>query len=242
MTVILKIGIVVLVCIAAASDASSLRRQLEIKDYDGPDYHHLEPDYGNDYPMKHRDPFWDALQKNQGPMEHALESVFFGAKGFRDNFMAFVSKAEIVVMEYVGNYYKALLPVVEAVPAETIKEFIVNCLKAVSSVVEKMAVVIKERNPLHPEKSPYELAKRELDRLRRHGTESEAMTLTIWGQNVGKLIGAVDDLLVDLVAALAEQMKEADKQLKVLAEQMKSVPASMVKDLMVQGLKQKAMG
>ena len=65
-------------------------------------------------------------------------------------------------------------------------------------------------DPLHPKLSPLDILGRELaDEFRR---SEEIMTLTIWGQRVGGLIGAVDDFLLNIVAQLAERINEENVQ------------------------------
>ena len=91
-------------------------------------------------------------------------------------------------------------------PKERKKERKERKKKRIISII----LIFFSSDPLHPKLSPLDILGRELaDEFRQ---SEEIMTLTVFGQRVGGLIGAVDDFLVNIVAQLAGKINEADVQ------------------------------
>merc|ERR1712168_316032 len=122
----------------------------------------------------------------------------------------------------------------KAVPAPVMKDSMVTLMKVVKATIEKLQIAIKKQNPFHPSADIESNAiKRELEKWKRQIVESPIVTLTSWGDSLGKLIGAVDDLIVDLADALATKLDEAKEGVQNAILQMEVIPSSMIKDLVV---------
>jgi len=225
------ISVLVFVCFAAASNAAVLTR-------DSASSLREDGEWLANVGQKRRvveDRSLDLMDADHRPVEAAFVSVVYGVDGLGNNLKAFLTQLQVVAEEFNEKYYGALIPIVEAIPAETMKEGLIKIMKAVSTVLEKLSVLIIDRNPLHPKLSPLDILGRELaDEFRQ---SEEIMTLTVFGQRVSGLIGAVDDFLVNIVAQLAGKINEADVQLQDGIRQLEAIPPQMLKNVVVQAFR-----
>merc|ERR1712002_727397 len=174
------------------------------------------------------------LMKDSGPVDNKLEAFLHASEGLGINFEVFATKIGDLMAGYFGGYYKAALPMAKAVPAPVMKDSAINLMKVCVSTIEKLQIAIKKQNPFHPSADVESNAiKRELEKWKRQIVESPIVTLTTWGDSLGKLIGAVDDLIVDLADALATKLDEAKKGIQSVILQMEMLPANMIKDLII---------
>jgi len=229
-------------CFAAESDAKHFRRVLtheQMKDvvakrdfvYDNSIASHMAD------PDPPRDPIPTALIKldnNYFGFYYALDAFSDASEGLGINFEVFGIKIGDLMAGYFGGYYKAALPMAKAVPAPVMKDSAINLMKVCVSTIEKLQIAIKKQNPFHPSADVESNAiKRELEKWKRQIVESPIVTLTSWGDSLGKLIGAVDNVIVDLADALATQLDEAKEGVQSVILQMEMIPPSMIKDLVI---------
>jgi len=219
-----QISVFVVVCLVAASNAAVLNREIGSTFFD-------DGEQSTDIELSKRPHLLDPSATSG--VEASLGSVVNGLDGMGLNLKAFFTQLQVVLQEFSGSFFEALTPMMKAIPAEVMKEGLIKIMKAVSKVHEKLSVIVIDRNPLHPKLSPLDIIGREL--ADEFGQSKEIMTLTIWGQRVGGLIGAVDDFLLNIVAQLAKKINEADVQLQQDIKEMEAVPADFVKYLVVQG-------
>jgi len=237
-----------LICIVAAANAASFNHVLkrDHSEYDNEIYEY-EPMYeGAEYvPAEHKvvggaDSFAKVMDDHRDDMEYAIESVYFGLDGFGANVGAFMEALAPIAEHFNQKYATALLPMIEATPAEALKTTVINIMKALKGTMDEVATILVERNPLHPQKSPFDnpqvFGRAVVDHIKRKFKTPEIMTLGIWGDYLGKAIGAVDSLLVDLVTAAANMMKEGETQLDTIISQLEGVPAEILKSLAVSGI------
>jgi len=180
------------------------------------------------------------VDAHSGMLMNAFDAVASGLDELGINFLAFGSSFQPICQHFNEKYVKALIPMLEATPAETLKELMINILKALKSTMDEVAEVLVERNPLHPEKSPYddpELFGRALMHHIRRQMDSEIMTLGIWGSYVGKAIEALDTFIVNFVITISNAIKEAEMQVDDGIKQVEAVPAEIVKTMLLEGLK-----
>jgi len=206
--------------------------------------------------------FMNVMLKNAEDLEDSLEALSSGLDDFATNFKDFLFFLEPIGRHFNEKYVKALMPMLEATPAEILKELLINILKALKSTMDELAVVIVERNPLHPEKlrfddhtpphygskqdplhpekisfdDPSVFSRALMDHFRRQ-IDSHIMTLGVWGNLVGKAFGALDTLVVNAVIGISNQIKEAEMQLDNGIKQMNAVPAEIIKTMILEGLK-----
>jgi len=184
--------------------------------------------------------FMNVMSKNAEDLEDSLEALSSGLDDFATNFKDFLFFLEPIGRHFNEKYVKALMPMLEATPAEILKELVINILKALKSTMDELAVVIVERNPLHPEKisfdDPSVFSRALMDHFRRQ-IDSHIMTLGVWGNLVGKAFGALDTLVVNAVIGISNQIKEAEMQLDNGIKQMNAVPAEIIKTMILEGLK-----
>jgi len=240
-----------LICIVAAANAASFNHILkrvhpdnanEVYEYEPmhEEYDYVTAEHHFDAPM---DPFTKVMNDHSDDIEHAFESVYFSVDGFGANAEAFMTALAPIAEHFNEKYVKALLPMIEATPAETLKSTVINILKALKGTIDEVATLLVERNPLHPQKSPFDtpraFGRAVVDHIKRKFKTPEIMTLGIWGKYLGEAIGTVDAVLVDLVGAVATKMKEGETQLDMMISQLEGVPAELLKSLAVSGLKDK---
>jgi len=229
-----QISVLVVVCLAAASNAAILTRDSASSLLE-------DGEWLANVGQKRRvvqDRSLDLMDADHRPVEAAFVSVVYGLDGLGNNLKAFLTQLQVVAEEFNEKYYGALIPIVEGIPAETMKEGLIKIMKAVSTVLEKLSVLIIDRNPLHPKLSTLDILGRELaDEFRQ---SEEIMTLTVFGQRVGGLIGAVDDFLVNIVAQLAGKINEADVQLQDGIRQLEAIPPQMLKNVVLQAFRMSA--
>jgi len=239
--------VVVVFCFAAELDAKHFRRGLTHeqmkdvvakRDYDyGYDHNSIEPVHESHMPSQPIDAFETALMKNSGPLDNKLEAFIHASESLGINFEVFGTKIGDMMAGYFGGYYKAVLPMAKAVPASVMKDSIVDLMKVFEATIGKLQIAIKKQNPFHPSADIESNAiKRELEKWKRQIVESPIVTLTTWGDSLGKLIGAVDDLIVDLADALATKLDEAKKGIQSVILQLEMLPPNMIKDLIIKEL------
>jgi len=229
-------------CFAAESDAKHFRRALtheQMKDVVAKrDY-----DYDNsieiEMPPKTIGAVEAVLMKDSVPLENKLVAFIDASEGLRINFEVFGTKIGDLMAGYFGGYYKAALPMAKAVPAPVMKDSAINFMKVCVSTIEKLQIAIKKQNPFHPSADVESNAiKRELEKWKRQIVESPIVTLTSWGDSLGKLIGAVDNVIVDLADALVTQLDEAKEGAQSVILQMEMIPPSMIKDLVIETIEE----
>jgi len=230
-------------CFAAESDAKHFRRVLtheQMKDVVAKrDYDYdnsIGPVHESHMPSEPIGDFEAALMKESGPvqLQNRLFLFIHNSVGLGINFEVFGMKIGDLMAEYFGGYYKAALPMAKAVPAPVMKDSAINLMKVCVSTIEKLQIAIKKQNPFHPSADVESNAiKRELEKWKRQIVESPIVTLTSWGDSLGKLIGAVDNVIVDLADALVTQLDEAKEGVQSVILQMEMIPPSMIKDLVI---------
>jgi len=210
-------------CFAAESDAKHFRRALtheQMKDVVAKrDY-----DYDNsieiEMPPKTIGAVEAVLMKDSVPLENKLVAFIDASEGLRINFEVFGTKIGDLMAGYFGDSA-------------------INFMKVCVSTIEKLQIAIKKQNPFHPSADVESNAiKRELEKWKRQIVESPIVTLTSWGDSLGKLIGAVDNVIVDLADALVTQLDEAKEGAQSVILQMEMIPPSMIKDLVIETIEE----
>jgi len=233
-------------CFAAESDAKHFRRVLtheQMKDVVAKrDYDYdnsIGPVHESHMPSEPIGAVEAVLMKDSGPVDNKLEAFLHASEGLGINFEVFGTKIGDLMAGYFGGYYKAALPMAKAVPAPVMKDSAINLMKVCVSTIEKLQIAIKKQNPFHPSADVESNAiKRELEKWKRQIVESPIVTLTSWGDSLGKLIGAVDNVIVDLADALATQLDEAKEGVQSVILQMEMIPPSMIKDLVIETIEE----
>jgi len=197
------------------------------------------------------DPYsWPAYPSNQGrqvvdaqyePSENepeglfgklmAVESAFDNVvseelAGLDMNLKVFAEKLLAVLNDFNAKYRKALLPLIEACPAEAFKTGVIEIMNALVSLLEDIETVLEEYNPLHPQTS-----EKIRSMIRRKLT-----TISTLGGAIGNLFDAVDDLVVAAVEGIVENLKITAKSVRLTAAELEKVPADFLKQMAIQGL------
>lgn len=161
----------------------------------------------------------------------AVESAFDNVvseelAGLDMNLKVFAEKLLTVLNDFNAKYRKALLPLIEACPAEAFKTGVIEIMNALVSLLEDIETVLQEYNPLHPQTS-----EKIRSMIRRKLT-----TISTLGGAIGNLFDAVDDLVVAAVEGIVENLKITAKSVKLTAAELEKVPADFLKQMAIQGL------
>jgi len=164
-----------------------------------------------------------ALFESHEEVKQAFEGVVKEVEGFEQNAQQFQRRLTRVAEDLMTHYAKTMTPLLKAVPAETVKEFIISFLKTIEKALRQLGPIVKEYNPLHPAES---LDLRAL--IRRQLT-----TLSTFGGAVEHLVDALDDLAVNYVDMLAVSIDTYADQTAATISMMENVPAEEMKAMAI---------
>lgn len=160
-----------------------------------------------------------ALFESQEGVKQAFEGVVQEVEGFEQNAQEFQRRLMRVADDLMAHYVATMTPLLREVPAETVKEFIINSLKTIEKALRQIGPIVKEYNPLHPAES---LDLRAL--IRRQLT-----TLSTFGGAVEHLIDALDDLAVNYVDMLAVSIDASADKIAATISMLEHMPAEQIK-------------
>jgi len=158
-------------------------------------------------------------------VEDALETIADEEfRGFRDNYEVFMMHLGENLGAFQKKYSAAIVPLIEACPAEVFKKVALDAMKAILSLMEDVEKTIEKYNPLHPQVDKFSMVRRKLTNI------------STLGGSIGKLFEAVDDLVVAAAEALVEGMKMSAAQLKHMTAELENVPGEFLKTMAVEAL------
>jgi len=181
---------------------------------------------GYDYqPAQHsRDP----LRQIERDLGKALGGIEDQIMGIVNQFMTFEGAFERLLSSFLMKYIKAVLPLVESIPANVLKDFLFGVAKAVSTFLKGLGPIIKNYNPLHPQDS-LEL---------RAAIRRELTTISTFGKAVANLLDVVDEVVLAYIDLAINSLNEQAEGLTSSIEQFEEIPAEHLKEMTVTMLKQ----
>jgi len=207
--------------LVATSQAASLHQDLVEKGYEIPGYA-----FGLDYDYTGYDP--QPAQYTPDPLEKAIGGIEDQLMGIVKQSMAFAGGFEDLLNSFLMEYTKAVLPVIESIPANVLKDFVVGVAKAVSIFLKGLGPIIKNYNPLHPQ-NPAEI---------RSVIRRELTTISTFGKAVANLFDVVDDVVLAYVDMAINALNQQAAGLTSAIEQLEEIPPEYLKEMTVTMLKQ----
>lgn len=174
-------------------------------------------------------PKHDSVLISMKAVESAAEGIEDELEGFAENAQTFFMQLVTVAQSFEMKEMEAIVPVIEACPADILKTTVVDLMKAVASLLKDLEGTVDEYNPLHPKSTGL---------VRSLVRRAAPSTLSSFGGALGKVFDAVDDLVVNVVAEAVKYMKQAGMGLDLMISQFDQVPPEFFKEMLVQGMKQ----
>lgn len=191
------------------------------------DYEYEEPSIVEAEEVGHPDDFLSKLMAVNEAVDNVVTEEL---TGFEENLEVFGKELTNVMMSFQVKFTKAMVPMLEACPADVLKDAVVNILKAVLGMIDDLKSVVEEYNPLHPQHAEQLRAL-----IRRKLTNISTL-----GGAIGKLFDAVDDLVVTAVEAYVNKMATSAAQGKVVIAELEKIPAEFLKQIIIQGMNEPA--
>jgi len=207
----LRSTLLILLAIAASSQAANLHHlQFESRGLLG--FPETDEDFGRTFDGL-------SLPARLRAVEDALETVVYEELGgLHSNYISFVTALRMDSQLFLGNFLAAIVPMIEACPAEVFKKAVIDAVKAGLSLMEDVETTVEKYNPLHPQVDRRSMIRRKLT------------TISTLGGSVGRLFEAVDALVVAAVEELVDEMKRKRKQIEeITLRELENIPAEILK-------------